>query len=157
MNVSVNAAIVSAKIVNAKDLEQQLATAFKQWLEEDVNDEYMSEQFQTSKWAYPPPSTERKNGTIAVNPRDIFDTGELFRSGQESFSISQNSSSIEGKWHWNATNSSGEEYAWFVHEGQGPHSRAPRPWTDEISYGYLFETSDVKRDLEIRVTRAFNA
>lgn len=155
MNLTLNGAILGAKIVNSKDLEQQLVGAFKEWLEDDVNDEYMSEQFMTKKWPYPPPPTERKNGTIARNPRDIFDTGELFRSGQESFSIDQSSSVVEGKWHWDATNSSGEEYAWFVHEGQGPYSRAPRPWTDEISYGYLFETSDVKRSLEIRVTQAF--
>lgn len=145
--------VASAKIVNVQAVEAALKEAFEEWLEQDVNDEYFDEQFLADRWQYPPPSTERKNGQIAGNPRDIYDTGKLWKSGRESFTISRGTTTIEGNWHWNAQNSSGEEYAWFVHEGQGPYSRAPRPWTDELAVPYLFETSEPKRDLELRLHR----
>lgn len=157
MNINLSATIASARIVNAKEIERQLADAFAEWLEDDVNDEYMSQEFIDDKWPYPPPSTARVNGEMAGSPRNIYDTGELFRSGQESFSIARGGSTVEGNWHWGATNSSGEEYAWFVHEGKGPHSRAARPWTDEIAEPYLFEGSEVKRQLESRITAKLNA
>lgn len=152
MNININGTIAGARLVNTKELEQQLAEAFAEWLEDDVNGEYMSEEFLMDKWPYPPPSTLRQNGEIAGSPRNIYDTGELFRSGQESFAIVRSNSSVEGKWHWDARNNSGEEYAWYVHEGRGPHSRAARPWTDEIAEPYLFEGSDIKRELERRIT-----
>lgn len=149
------AGIINAKIINQAQLEAAIVDAFEEWLDEDVNDKFFSEQFLTDKWQYPPPSTERKNGEIAGNPRNIVDLGNLFRSGQDSFSIVRGSTLIEGKWHWDAENSSGQEYAWYVHEGEGPYSRAPRPWTDEIAEPYLFASSDVKRDLEFRIESKF--
>ena len=152
MNITINAITTGAKLVNIKHLEQAIMEAFSEWAEEDVNDKYMSEQFLTDKWEYPPPPTKRKNGQIAGNPRDIYDTGALFESGRESFSIKAGTISVEASWHWDAKNSSGDEYAWFVHEGQGPHSRIPRPWTDEISVPFLFATSEAKKDLEVKIT-----
>ena len=149
------AGVVNARIINQAQLETAIVDAFEEWLDEDVNDKFFSEQFLTDKWQYPPPSTERKNGEIAGNPRNIVDLGNLFRSGQESFNIVRGSTLIEGKWHWDAENSSGQEYAWYVHEGEGPYSRAPRPWTDEIAEPYLFASSDVKRDLEFRIESKF--
>ena len=149
------AGVVNARIINQAQLETAIVDAFEEWLDEDVNDKFFSEQFLTDKWQYPPPSTERKNGEIAGNPRNIVDLGNLFRSGQESFNIVRSSTLIEGKWHWDAENSSGQEYAWYVHEGEGPYSRAPRPWTDEIAEPYLFASSDVKRDLEFRIESKF--
>lgn len=158
MNISINGMIAGARLIGGKDLERQLADAFAEWLEESVNDEYMSDQFlDEGRWQYPPPSTVRSNGEIAGNPRNIYDTGELFRSGQRSFAIMRGGSSVEGKWHWDATNESGEEYAWYVHEGRGPYSRAPRPWTDEIAEPYLFEGSEVKLQLERTITARLNA
>lgn len=148
--------IVGATIANQNHLETALIDAFEEWLKEDVNDKYMAEQFLEDKWSYPLPQTLRKNGELAGNPRNIYDLGDLFNSGRESFNIERSSVKIEGNWHWNAKNSSGEEYAWFVHEGEGPHSRAPRPWTDEIAVPYLFEGSDVKRDLEFRMNVKLN-
>ena len=147
--------MAGARWVNGPQFEAAIIDAFEEWLDEDVNDKFFSEQFLTDKWQYPPPSTERKNGEIAGNPRNIVDLGNLFRSGQEGFSIVRGSTLIEGKWHWDAENSSGQEYAWYVHEGEGPYSRAPRPWTDEIAEPYLFASSDVKRDLEFRIESKF--
>jgi hypothetical protein len=149
------AGVINARIINQAQIEAAIVDAFEEWLDEDVNDKFFSEQFLTDKWQYPPPSTQRKNGEIAGNPRNIVDLGNLFRSGQESFGIVRGSTLIEGKWHWDAENSSGQEYAWYVHEGEGPYSRAPRPWTDEIAEPYLFASSDVKRDLEFRIEGKF--
>lgn len=153
MNIQLNGVIASAKIVNVKALEQSILEAFAEWAEEDIDDKYMSEQFEDqNRWPYPPPVTVRKNGETAGNPRNIYDTGALFRSGQETFKVDIDLQGAEASWHWNAKNSSGEEYAWFVHEGKGPHSRAPRPWTDELSIPFLFQGSEPHRDLERRVT-----
>ena len=80
----------------------------------------MDEQFLTNKWQYPPPATKRKSGEIAGNPRDIYDLGKLYESGKRSFSVTRDASEIQASWHWDAKNLSGEEYAWFVHEGEGP-------------------------------------
>jgi hypothetical protein len=145
--------IESARLYGGQQLEAELASVFEDWLREDVNDKFLSEQFLTDRWQYPPPGTRRKNGQLAGNPRDIYDTGALFKSGQRSFDVETTSFKVEGSWHWNATNASGEEYAWFVHEGQGPYSRAPRPWTDELAVPYLFDYSEPKKDLELRITR----
>ena len=112
----------------------------------------MDEQFLTNKWQYPPPATKRKSGEIAGNPRDIYDLGKLYESGKRSFSVTRDTSEIQASWHWDAKNLSGEEYAWFVHEGEGPYSRAPRPWTDELAVPYLFEGSNVKREFERSIT-----
>ena len=144
--------VVGASIVNADELEAQLVDAFKEWADKDLNDDFMSEQFQTAKWSYPA-VTVRKNGrTVGPGPRDIYDLGELYRSGQRSFQIRASAGEVVASWHWNAKNSSGDEYAWFVHEGEGPHSIEPRPWTDEIAVPYLFYTSPTKKALEANIT-----
>lgn len=153
MNIQLNGLITGAKIVNAKELEKAILQAFTEWAEDDIDDKYMSEQFlDDGRWQYPPPGTLRKNGETAGNPRNIYDTGELYRSGRESFRVEVNTQGAEASWYWDAKNSSGEEYAWFVHEGQGPYARAARPWTDEISMPFLFQGSEAQRDLEARVS-----
>jgi len=147
--------MAGARWVNGPQFEAEIVKAFEEWLDEDVNDKFFSEQFLTDKWEYPGETTIRQNGEPAGDPRNIYDLGNLFRSGQESFSIVRGSTLIEGKWHWDAENSSGQEYAWYVHEGEGPYSRVPRRWTDEIADPYLFASSDVKRDLEFRIESKF--
>lgn len=147
--------MAGARWVNGPQFEAEIVKAFEEWLDEDVNDKFFSEQFLTKEWRYPGEPTIRKNGELADNPRNIYDLGNLFRSGQESFNIVRSSTLIEGKWHWDAKNSSGQEYAWYVHEGEGPYSRVPRSWTDEIADPYLFASSDVKRDLEFRIEGKF--
>ena len=144
--------VVGATLVNSKQLEAQLAAAFTEWVDKEVNDDFMSEQFQTDKWDYNA-LTVRKNGRTARPPRrDIYDLGNLYRSGQRSFRINKGSTEIIASWHWNAKNSSGDEYAWYVHEGQGPHSIEPRPWTDEVAVPSLFARSPLKKALEANIT-----
>ena len=144
--------VTGASFHNEEELIKQLGDVFEQWVKEDVNGDYMDEQFLTNKWQYPPPATKRKSGEIAGNPRDIYDLGKLYESGKRSFSVTRDTSEIQASWHWDAKNLSGEEYAWFVHEGEGPYSRAPRPWTDELAVPYLFEGSNVKREFERSIT-----
>ena len=144
--------VAGASLFKPEELEAQLVNAFEQWADEDLNDEYMSEQFLTSKWSYDT-DTIRKNGRrVGPEPRDIYDLGNLFRSGQRSFQIRRSATEVVASWHWNATNSSGEEYAWFIHEGEGPHSLEPRRRTDEIAVPYLFYSSPTKRALEANIT-----
>lgn len=145
--------ITGARIVGEQDLMRQLGDVFEQWVRDDVNGDYMDEQFlDRNRWQYPPPSTKRKSGDTAGNPRDIYDLGKLYESGKRSFTIKRSATKIEASWHWDAKNQSGDEYAWFVHEGEGPYSRAPRPWTDEIAVPYLFYGSNPHRRLEESIT-----
>jgi len=144
-----------ARIIGTKKVEEALIRAFQQWTEEDVNKEYWREKFE-EQYVYPGPLTSRKNGEVAGNPRDILDTEALYDSGVESYRYSSVPNGAEANWHWNAKNSSGDEYAWFVHEGQGPHSREARRWTDELASEFLFEDSDIKSRLMARIDQSLN-
>lgn len=144
-----------ARIIGTKAIEKQLLEAFREWTKEDVNGEYWREKFEEN-YPYPGPLTERKNGELAGDPRNILDTEELYDSGVESYSYSSSPNGARADWHWNAKNSSGIEYAWFVHEGEGPYSRAPREWTDEMASEYLFEDSEIKRRLMEAIDRRLN-
>jgi hypothetical protein len=124
-------AVVGATITNLHTIEKALVDAFEEWAENDINKDHWEEQFKTSKWFYEG-LTDRKNGAIVGSPRDIYDLGALYQSGVESFSLSKTSNSIAADWHWDAKNSSGIEYAWYVHEGTGTNA-TPRPFTDDIS------------------------
>lgn len=144
-----------ARIIGAKALEKALLSAFQQWTEDDVNGEYWREKFE-EQYPYPGPPTSRKNGQVVGNPRDILDTEALYDSGVDSYRYAAAPDGAEANWHWNAKNSSGEEYAWFVHEGQGPYSREPRRWTDELASEYLFEGSEIKSRLIARIDQSLN-
>lgn len=144
-------------ILNSGSIEAALVKAFKTWADEDINDKFFSEQFMTKKWKYPLPSTVRKSGPPAGNPRDIHDTGALFKSGQESFSLQENANGVSANWYWNAKNASGEEYAFYVHEGEGPHARVARKWTDELVVPSEFERSEAKQDLIARIRSALSS
>ncbi len=147
----------SARIVNAAQVEQALLAAFEEWVEEDVNDKYWREQFFSKKWKYNN-VTIRKNGdTAGPGPRAIVDLQNLYKSGIESLKLEIGRDGAEARWHWDAKNSSGEEYAWYVHEGEGPHSVTPRKWTDELSDEWLFGYSAIKRDLMDAIERHLNA
>jgi hypothetical protein len=143
-----------ARIVGTKDVEAALVQAFKEWTE-DVNDTYWRERFE-KKYPYKGEPTTRKNGEVVGNPRDILDTEALYESGVESYEYRSEVNGARADWHWDAKNGSGEEYAWFVHEGKGPYSREPRRWTDEMASEYLFETSNVKRDLMSKIESKLN-
>jgi hypothetical protein len=124
--------IVGAKFNNSASLEKALANAFKKWAKEDINEAHWDDQFKDmGRWQYNN-ETKRKNGEVVGSPRDIYDYGELYRSGVESFRINESPEMVEAAWHWDAKNSSGQEYAWYVHYGKGTNVNA-RPFTDDIS------------------------
>lgn len=124
-------AIVNATVINAKAIETALITAFETWAEEDINDAHWDDQFRDDRWTYGG-ETRRKNGEVVTSPRDIYDLGLLYESGVESFTTVRDDNGASANWHWDAKNSSGKEYAWYVHEGLGTNQTA-RPFTDDIS------------------------
>jgi hypothetical protein len=139
-----------ARIVNQKLIEEALLNAFDKWAEDYVNDIHWEEQFDDmTKWDWEEQlddmtkwdresktgktdgKTLRKNKELVGSPRDIYDLGYLYKSGVKSFKLNRTSNGTEANWHWDATNSSGEEYAWYVHEGTD--TMKGRPFTDDIS------------------------
>lgn len=146
-----SATIAGGTIVNAKSLEAKLVKAFETWTRFDVND-YFRDQFLEEKWPYDG-ETERKNGETVSSPRDIFDLGELYRSGRDSFSISQGGIDITASWDWDAKNSSGRGYAWYVHEGLSTNL-SPRQWTDVFQQRDLFAGSNVSKAFKGRIRTA---
>ena len=148
-----SATIVGGQLLNAKMLETKLAKAFETWTRFDVND-YFRGQFLEEKWSYNG-ETERKNGAVVGSPRDIFDLGELYRSGRDSFSITQGSVDVTASWDWNAKNDSGRGYAWYVHEGLSTNL-SPRQWTDAFQQRDLFDGSGVSGELKARIRSALN-
>jgi hypothetical protein len=116
-----------------------------------VND-YFRDQFLEDKWPYDG-ETERKNGETVGSPRNIFDLGELYRSGRDSFSISRGSIDVTASWDWDAKNDSGRGYAWYVHEGLSTNL-TPRPWTDIFQQRDLFNGSNVSKELRARIRTA---
>lgn len=143
-------ALVGAKITNIQAIEKALMDAFEEWASDDINDAHWEDQFREDKWNYGN-ITRRKSGqTVGPEPRDIYDLGELYRSGVESLRLERSSTNIAAKWHWDATNSSGREYAWYVHEGLGTNIE-PRPFTDDISIAASFFRKAPGRALKNRV------
>jgi hypothetical protein len=145
--------IVGGTILNSKLLEVKLAKAFEMWAQFDAND-YFRSQFIEDKWSYPG-ETERKSGEVARDPRNIFDLGDLYRSGRDSFKITQGSMDVTASWDWDAKNSSGRGYAWYVHEGLSTNL-APRQWTDIFQQQDLFSQSSVSKELRSRIRAALN-
>lgn len=145
--------IVGGTIINAKSLEDKLVKAFETWSRFDVND-YFRSQFLEDKWPYDG-ETERKSGEVVTSPRNIFDLGDLYRSGRDSFSITQGGIDITASWNWDAKNSSGRGYAWYVHEGLSTNL-APRQWTDVFQQQDLFDGSQVSKELKMRMRTALN-
>ena len=139
------------RIVGGKQIEKALLEAFQQWTEDDVNGRHWREKFE-KKYEYADRTTKRKEKPPARNPRDILDTEELYESGIESYDYSEGSTVARADWHWDAKNSSGQEYAWYVHEAlEGSSKGYPRRWTDELASDYLFDQSDIKQDLMDRI------
>lgn len=142
--------IAGGTLRNGKNLENQLIQAFEAWASEDINDSYWDDQFRDMElWVYDG-ETVRKNGETVTSPRDIYDTGALYESGIESFQSSRRPNGAEASWNWDATNSSGRAYAYYVHEGAGTNA-TPRPWTDEIAIPRKFDNSSIKKALLRRI------
>jgi hypothetical protein len=145
--------IIGGELINPGNIENKLIKAFETWTRFDVND-YFRNQFLEDKWNYDG-ETERKSGEVVTSPRNIFDLGDLYRSGRDSFSISQGGVDITASWDWDAKNSSGRGYAWYVHEGLGTNL-SPRQWTDVFQQKDLFGSSQVSKDLKMRIRTALS-
>jgi len=149
--------IVGGSFLGGGSLEKKLVKAFEDWTRLDVNDHFHDE-FTEDKWDYPTSAarpgiyyrTKRKSGQIVDSPRDIFDLGDLYRSGRDGFTITQGGTDITASWDWDAKNSSGSGYAWYVHEGLSTN-RAPRRWTDVFQQRDLFISSNVSKALRSRI------
>lgn len=148
-----SATIVGGEFINPEALVKKLSKAFETWTRFDVNDHFRDE-FLEEKWPYDG-ETKRKNGETVESPRDIFDLGELYRSGRDSFSITQGGMDVTASWNWDAKNDSGRGYAWYVHEGLGTNLN-PRQWTDTFQQQDLFNSSQVSKHLKMRIRTAFN-
>ena len=146
-----SATIVGGEFINSRAIEAKLVKAFETWTRFDVND-YFRDQFLEDKWPYDG-ETERKNGEIVTSPRNIFDLGDLYRSGRDSFTITQGGKDITASWDWDAKNSSGRGYAWYVHEGLSTNL-SPRQWTDIFQQNDLFNRSNVSKALRSRIRTA---
>jgi len=105
-----SATIVGGTFNNPERLVQKLEKAFEAWARFEVND-YFRDQFLEDKWDYPG-ETQRKSGEfVGPEPRNIFDLGELYRSGRDSFDTEKTINGINASWNWDAKNSSGKGYA----------------------------------------------
>jgi hypothetical protein len=146
---------IRAKILNQQLIEKALLDAFETWASSDINDAHWDDQFRDpGKWRYDN-TTERKNGETVGSPRDIYDLGELYESGVRSYKFERKANGAEATWHWDATNSSGEQYAWYVHEGIGSNVTA-RPFTDDISIPSSFFRKAPGKALILRTQEALS-
>jgi hypothetical protein len=125
-------AIISARIVGGKQIEKALLDAFEQWTVDYIQGVYWEEQFETDRWKWTDTITKRQNPFVADagSPRDIYDWGDLYKSGVDSYSFSLNNNGAEATWFWDARNSSGDRYAWYVH--YGTKFMPDRPFTDDL-------------------------
>ena len=146
---------INARFFGGKDIERALVNAFEEWTREDVNGAFWDDQFKEEKWRHSA-YTERKNGDPVGSPRDIYDLGNLYDSGVNSYKYQSSPDGASANWHWDAKNRSGEEYAWYVHNGQGTNYPYPRRFTDDISFKFSFRRP-VGVALQLRVQTALNA
>jgi hypothetical protein len=150
--------IVGAKILGIKLLEAKLQGAFKEWAKEDVNGDYWDKQFGSKIWDYPGTTIRKNTETIAPGKRDIYDLGKLYESGIESFKTTNSDNSVTASWDWDAKNSTGSLYAYYVHEGaeKAGNNLVPRKWTDALVVPSLFAKSDLSELLKKRITIALS-
>lgn len=156
---------LNAKLLNGASIEKALVQAFIQWAESDINDVHWREQFTEAKWPYKKNNslrgtTIRRNPSAPIpeagTPRDIYDFGKLYESGVNSFQLTITPSLARASWHWDATNTSGEEYAIYVHEGRGSNLTARR-FTDDIAIAASFFQKKPGGAWLSRVTNAINS
>ena len=146
---------ITARIINQKLLENAVVQAFETWLEEDINKAHWNDQFKDDKWKHSP-LTERENGETVGTPRDIYDLGALYESGLKNFKVTKSTSLVEATWHWDAKNRSEQEYAWYVHEGEGTNNPYARPFTDDISVAATFNRKAPGKALKLRLITALS-
>ena len=149
-------AIVGAKLINPESIENALVQAFETWVKEDINDAHWDDQFKNmAKWDYNN-ETRRKNGEVVDTPRDIYDLGLLYKSGIASSVVENTGTMVTANWHWDAKNTSGHEYATYVHDGRGSNTTA-RPFTDDISVASSFFLKAPGMAFKLRVRKAMAA
>lgn len=146
---------INARFFGGKDIERALVNAFEEWTREDVNGVFWDDQFKEEKWKHSP-YTERENGDTVGSPRDIYDLGNLYDSGVNSYKYQSSATGASADWHWDAKNRSGKEYAGYVHEGKGTNYPYKRKFTDDISFKFSFRRP-VGKALQLRVQTALNA
>jgi len=136
--------IVGAKILGIKLLEAKLQGAFKEWAKEDVNGDYWDKQFGSKIWDYPGTTIRKNTETIAP--------------GIEIFKTTKSDNSVTASWDWDAKNSTGNLYAYYVHEGaeKAGNNLVPRKWTDALVVPSLFAKSDLSELLKKRITIALS-
>ena len=152
-------AVAGAKIIGIQQIEQALIEAFEQWTEVDINANFWEEQFTTAKWDYDGTTTRANPSAFikdASSPRDIYDYGELYDSGVKSYKFESSANTASASWHWDATNRSGQEYAWYVHEGEGTNTTA-RGFTDKVSDMKFSFLDDIGKALLSRVQTKLSA
>jgi hypothetical protein len=149
-------AIVGAKLINPESIENALVQAFETWVKEDINDAHWDDQFKNmARWDYNN-ETRRKNGEVVDTPRDIYDLGLLYKSGIASSVVENTGTMVTANWHWDAKNTSGHEYATYVHDGRGSNTTA-RPFTDDISVASSFFLKAPGMAFKLRVRKAMAA
>ena len=149
-------AIVGAKLINPESIENALIQAFEIWVKEDINDAHWDDQFKNmARWDYNN-KTRRKNGEVVDTPRDIYDLGLLYKSGIASSVVENTGTMVTANWHWDAKNTSGHEYATYVHDGRGSNTTA-RPFTDDISVASSFFLKAPGMAFKLRVRKAMAA
>ena len=149
-------AIVGAKLINPESIENALIQAFETWVKEDINDAHWDDQFKNmARWDYNN-KTRRKNGEVVDTPRDIYDLGLLYKSGIASSVVENTGTMVTANWHWDAKNTSGHEYATYVHDGRGSNTTA-RPFTDDISVASSFFLKAPGMAFKLRVRKAMAA
>lgn len=144
-----------ASLNGINQIEQALAKAFENWTEQDINDAFWDDQFKEDKWDHSP-STTRRNGDTVGSPRDIYDLGALYESGKQSYKLTNSAGNLTARWHWDAKNNSGKEYAEYVHEGTGTNAGYPRKFTDDLSIAFSFR-KPVAKAFVLRVQAELNA
>lgn len=145
-------AIISAKLIGQKIIEQALINAFELWASEDINDAHWRDQFTEEKWKYFG-ITKRRNGeTVGPNPRDIYDLGLLYESGVNSYKFETGTNGATARWHWDAKNANGVEYASYVHDGT--RFMDDRPFTDDIAIAASFFRKGPGKALQLRTAQA---
>lgn len=149
-------AVAGARIIGGENFEKALIKAFQTWTKEDINEAFWDDQFKEEKWDHSP-LTIRKNGEEVGSPRDIYDLGNLYKSGVDSYNFQASTSAAEANWGWNAKNRSGKEYAMYVHEGTGTNASYPRAFTDDVSDMAFSFSKPIGRALLSRVQAALTA
>lgn len=140
---------ITVTIIGMELIEKALMDGFEQWAKEDINEAHWDDQFKEDKWKWDQ-ATARENGEVVFSPRDIYDLGNLYKAGVDSLDIQRSSNGIIAEWDWSeARNSSGDSYAWYVHEGTSRHPG--RPFTDDISIPSSFFRKAPGKALKLRI------